>query len=59
MTDTPAQLLPTIWIMRTADSWYPIQPSTLCKPGDHGSLNPHVLTIEDADGQTIWRRFQA
>lgn len=57
--DTPspaAYLLPTVWTMRTADGWYPIQPSNLCKPEDHGRLNDHVIRIEDAEGNTIWER---
>lgn len=51
-----AYLLPTVWIMRTANGWYPIQPSNLCKPEDHGALNPHVIRIEDADGNVLWDR---
>lgn len=49
-------LLPTVWIMRTADGFYPIQPSLLCKPEDHGNLNPHIVSIEDVDGNMIWKR---
>ena len=51
-----AELLPTVWIMRTVDGWYPIQPSTKCLPADHGRLNPHVIRIEDADGNVLWER---
>jgi len=51
-----AKLLPTMWIMRTADGWYPIQPSDKCKPEDHGRLNPHIVTIEDVDGNVLWTR---
>jgi hypothetical protein len=51
-----AELLPTIWIMHTADGWYPIQPSTRCKPEDHAALNPHVIRIEDASGNVLWDR---
>lgn len=51
-----AQLLPTIWIMRTAKGFYPIQPSTKCRPADHGRLNPLIVQIEDANGQVLWRR---
>lgn len=50
------RLLPTVWIMRTADGWYPIQPSDRCKPEDHGELNPHVIAIEDIDGTVLWTR---
>ncbi len=50
------KLLDTIWIMRTADGWYPVQPSEKCKPEDHGRLNPHVRRIEDVDGNVLWRR---
>lgn len=54
-----ATLIPTYWIMRTADGWYPIQPSNRCKPEDHGKLNPHVLSIEDANGKVLWSRPNA
>ncbi len=50
------ELLPTAWIMHTAVGWYPIQPSAACKPEDHGRLNPHVLAIEDIDGNVLWAR---
>ncbi len=53
---TEARLLPTVWIMRTKDGFYPIQPSSLCKPEDHGELNPHVVAIEDAEGNVLWKR---
>lgn len=53
---TEAKLLPTVWIMRTQDHWYPIQPSDRCKPEDHGRLNPHVLRIEDGAGKVLWER---
>lgn len=53
---TSATLLPTVWIMFTDDGFYPIQPSTQCRPEDHGRLNDHVLRIEDADGKTLWER---
>ena len=46
----------TVWIMRTADGFYPIQPSIFCKPEDHGRMNDHVLKIEDKDGKTLWER---
>lgn len=55
-----ADLLPTVWIMRTRDGhFYPIQPSDRCRPEDHGRLNDHVTSIEDVDGNTIWRRQDA
>lgn len=50
------ELLDTVWIMKTKDGFYPIRPSTKCKPEVHGELNPHVVSIEDVDGRTIWRR---
>lgn len=50
------ELLPTIWVMRTADGWYPVQPSARCKPEDHGELNPHVVRIEDMNGKVLWDR---
>jgi len=53
---TENKLRQTFWIMRTADWFYLIQPSTKCKPEDHGELNPHVMSIEDEDGKVIWRR---
>lgn len=53
---TASALLDTVWIMRTANGFYPIQPSILCKPEDHGAINPHVLSIEDAQGRVIWER---
>ena len=54
-----AHLLPTVWIMHTADGWYPIQPSSRCKAEDHGRLNPHVVRIEDAEGNVLWTRKEA
>jgi len=51
-----AYLLPTVWIMVTAAGWYPVQPSNKCKPEDHAALNPHVIRIEDAAGNVLWRR---
>lgn len=55
MPDDPRLLL-TLWLMRTADGFYPIQPSERCRPEDHGRLNPHVMSIEDMDGKTLWKR---
>ncbi|NSZ73912.1 DUF1653 domain-containing protein [Agrobacterium tumefaciens] len=52
-----ASLLPTVWIMRTVDGgFYPIQPTDKCKPEDHGKLNDHVVSIEDIDGNALWKR---
>jgi len=52
------ELLPTVWIMKTADNmYYPVQPSQNCKPEDHGKLNPHVISIEDIDGNVLWTRL--
>lgn len=51
------RLLNTMWVMRTSDGWYPMQPSERCVPEDHGALNPRVLTIEDEHGRVIWRRL--
>ncbi|QNP81170.1 hypothetical protein [Agrobacterium tumefaciens] len=52
-----ASFLPTVWIMRTvACGFYPIQPSDKCKPEDHGRLNDHVVSIEDLEGNVLWRR---
>lgn len=49
-------LLPGVWLMFTKDGFYPIQPSILCKPEDHGNLNPHVVRIENARGDILWER---
>lgn len=55
-----AKLLDTYWIMRTRDGFfYPIQPSSKCKAEDHGRLNPHVIQIDDADGNVLWKRQDA
>lgn len=51
-----ADLLPTVWIMFTPRGFYPIQPSTQCKPEDHGRLNDQVTRIEDSEGKTLWER---
>lgn len=47
-------------IMRAAKGWYPIE---ACgeKPladeaADHGALNSHIHTIEDAEGNILWSR---
>lgn len=50
------KLLDTVWIMRTATGWYPIQPSEKCKPEDHGALNDHITSIEDSAGKVLWKR---
>jgi len=50
------ELLNTIWVMHTANGFYPIQPSVRCKPADHAQLNPHVIKITNAEGETIWER---
>ena len=47
---------PVIWIMRTADGFYPIVPSEKCRPEDHGRLNDHVIRIEDTRGNVLWER---
>jgi len=44
------------WIMFTASGWYPITPGQQCKAEDHGRLNPHVIRIEDHEGNTLWTR---
>ena len=46
----------TIWIMKTKNGFYPIEPSEKCKPEDHGRLNDHVVSIEDIDGNVLWDR---
>lgn len=56
MSEKPAVLLPTHWIMLTKDGFYPIQPSDQCKPEDHAELNPHIIQILDADGNSLWVR---
>lgn len=54
--DGVASVKPTVWLMVTAGGFYPIQPSTRCKPEDHGFLNDHVIRIEDIDGKVLWSR---
>ena len=54
--DDAPTLLPTVWIMHTAEGWYPIQPSSRCRPEDHAALNDHVVRIEDVEGNVLWRR---
>lgn len=54
--ESAAKLLPTVWIVRTRDGFYPIQPIDKCRPEDHGRLNDHILSIEDAEGRVIWTR---
>lgn len=49
-------LLDKVWIIRTADGFYPIQPSAKCKPEDHGVMNDHVVSIEDIEGNVLWTR---
>jgi hypothetical protein len=49
-------LLDTIWLMITADGFYPIQPTSACKPEDHARLNDRILSIQDAFGNEIWKR---
>jgi hypothetical protein len=49
-----------ILIMRTRNGWYPIEASGL-KPlkdeaQDHGMLNSHIDSIEDIDGNILWRK---
>ncbi|MBM1817139.1 hypothetical protein [Pseudosulfitobacter pseudonitzschiae] len=51
-----SKLLPTLWIMRTKDGFYPIQPSDKCKPEDHAALNDHIVAIEDIGGKVLWQR---
>ena len=45
-----------VWVMKTKDGWYPIEPSVKCKPEDHGRLNDHVIQIETLDGRVLWKR---
>lgn len=52
----PLEMLPTVWIMVTAEGFYPIQPSVRCTPEIHAELNDHVIRIEDAEGNVLWRR---
>lgn len=54
--ESESDLLPTVWLMFTKDGFYAIQPSARCKPEDHGTLNDHVIRIEDANGKVLWRR---
>lgn len=45
-----------VWLMFTETHFYPIGVSDKCRPEDHGELNPHVIRIEDAYGNTLWSR---
>ena len=56
MTEQPKDGGAAIWIMKVNGGFYPIEPSKKCKPEDHGRLNPHVLQIEDIDGNILWKR---
>ncbi|NSY48503.1 hypothetical protein [Agrobacterium tumefaciens] len=56
MTETENKMLDTLWIMRTANGFYPIQPSEKCKPEDHAALNDHLTSIEDLEGNVLWKR---
>jgi len=49
-----------VLIMRTEKGWYPIEASGT-KPlkdeaQDHGMLNAHVSSIEDTEGNVLWRK---
>lgn len=51
------KLLDTVWTIEVLDGgFYLIQPSEMCKPEDHGKLNPRILRITDEDGDSIWER---
>ena len=46
-----------MWIMHTAEHFYPIEPSAKCKAEDHGALNDHVQKITCAySGKVLWER---
>jgi hypothetical protein len=45
------------WVMLTNDNmFYLIEPSAVCKPEDHGNLNPHVVKIKNLADETLWIR---
>lgn len=50
--------MPVAWIMHTnSGRFYVIEPSTRCRPEDHGRLNDHVVKITDAlTGVLLWER---
>jgi hypothetical protein len=50
------KLLDTVWLMHTKDGFYPIQPSELCKPEDHGKINDHIMMISNLEGDILWKR---
>jgi hypothetical protein len=58
--DTNSRNRQKMLIMRTAAGWYPIEASGT-KPlkdeaQDHGMLNGHIVSIEDIDGNVLWRK---
>lgn len=51
-----------ILIMKAEGGFYPIYASGT-KPlkeeaGEHGKLNDHILSVEDIDGNVLWRRVK-
>lgn len=50
----------SVLIMRTKDGWYPINTSGTKdireEAADHGMLNSHITSIEDAEGNVLWRQ---
>lgn len=47
-------------IMRTAEGFYPIKSSgkkhVKLEAADHGEINNHILSIEDMEGNVLWKR---
>lgn len=56
MDKLTTKLLPTVWIMKTKDGFYLIQPTEKCRPEDYGAINNHVMSIEYIDGNVVWER---
>lgn len=50
----------SVLIMRTKDGFYPIDASGTKdlreEAADHGMLNSHITSIEDIDGNVLWRQ---
>lgn len=42
-------------IFRRAEGWYPIQVRENEDLAKHAELNPGTLTIEDTEGNVLWR----
>lgn len=54
------ELKPCVLIMRCKDGWYPIEDNADLPLADkamaHGMRNAHIESIEDIEGNVLWRR---